>query len=483
MAARTLLSVAFFAAALFAAAPVRAGDPEGADPNLDLARKAVTAIRAAGMDPAKEVQYLNMSAAVLSFPAQAVIQKTGLPLEAIGIAIKAHPEVLTEGAGATPTGVPPTPPPPPPPPPNPPNPKKDPAPPPVEPGNAAKPPEPPAPPPAGAATGGGHGPADGVGQNARGSSGAAKTVPANAAAIAAAVKSNANVRVEAGDIDTPYNAIKIGDNVTLDGGGATLWMPGTGHNGTGIIVQGKSVILRNLRVRNPGDGVDFGTSGTPPSSDVLVENVTVSGSGDDGFAPSYKCNGVTIRWSAVYGCTRGVFIKYGGTNVTMHHSIVSHFWMRAPLISGSVSRCDFRNNLIQHWSMTASQPDQGAQANFVNSTYRFDKAFDAGKADAAITLYQGGGFYTSGNEFIGCSQRQQGQVPKPFEAPPINGETDAKTALDAVLSDTAGAGCMPRDAIDKAYLALQVKWPARPSDKTVTHGLQVPETEKRLKAK
>jgi hypothetical protein len=274
----------------------------------------------------------------------------------------------------------------------------------------------------------------------------------------------------------------VGSNVTLDGGGATLWLPGTGHNARGISLRGNNIVLRNIRVRNSGDAIDCGGSDwRDKTADVLIERVTVSGSGDDGFALSYGCKNITLRWSAALGCTRAIFEKYGGTDVTIHHSIISHFWMRAPLVAGNGAKCDFRNNLVQHWQMTGTQPSEGALVNCVNGTYRFDKGVDKGKADCAIGTYGGGSFYSSGNQFVDCAQRPGFATAPLFEAPPINQLDDAATALQKVLSETDGAGCMPRDAIDKAYLALHEGWQAQPSNKGITHGLQIPETEAHLK--
>jgi hypothetical protein len=151
------------------------------------------------------------------------------------------------------------------------------------------------------------------------------------------------------------------------------------------------------------------------------------------------------------------------------------------MVEGEGNRCDFRNNLVQHWQMWGSKPYTGALINFINGTWRFDKSFDLGKDDAALCTAGGGKFYSEGNQFIGCTERKESQPALLFQAPPINGQTDAQTALDAVLDETTGAGCMPRDSIDKAYLESKPKWPAQPSNKGITHGLQTPETEAHLR--
>ncbi len=427
-----------------------------ADSDEELAQKACAALREAGIDPAGIVVKRTISKAVLTSEMKVALTKAGIDVNAAAAALKKYPPA---GAGATPKPT-----------------AKETA----KPTATAEPEV--SPPPAASGGGGGDlGPADGFGRKATGGDKEVKV--GSAAQLSSAVKqAGSRVVLAAGDYDVAGGQVVVGSNVTLDGGGATLWLPGTGHNASGVCLFGTNIILRNLRIRNAGDCVDMGNSSWNKTSDVLVERVTVSGSGDDGFSPSYGTRNTTIRWSAALGCTRAVFIKYReATDITIHHTIISHYWMRGPMVEGEGTRCDFRNNLVQHWQMWGSKPYAGALINFINNTWRFDKSFDLGKEDAAVCSTGGGKFYSSGNQFLGCTERKESQAGPVFEAPPINGQTDAKTALEAVLNETTGAGCMPRDEIDKAYLELKVKWPAQPSNKGITHGLQVPQTEARLR--
>jgi len=185
--------------------------------------------------------------------------------------------------------------------------------------------------------GGGHGAPDGFGKNAKGAGGSPKTVSGGASGVVSAMKAGGNVLLSKGDYDVPYEACIIKGNTTFDGGGATLWFPANNHNGRGVEINGTNVIFRNVRIRNAGDNLGFGSAHFKGTKDVLVENVTVSGSGDDGLSPSYDCSNITIRWTASLGSTRACFIKYGGTNVTIHHTILSHYFMRGPLIYGGAS--------------------------------------------------------------------------------------------------------------------------------------------------
>lgn len=331
---------------------------------------------------------------------------------------------------------------------------------------------PPADPGGGVAPAAGHGPADGFGHQATGGGGGApKSVAANAGAISAAMKAGGNIQIAAGDVDCAFEQCQIKGNTTVDGGGVTLWFPGTNHNGRGVEVYGTNVIVRNMRIRNSGDCLGFGSAHSKGTSTVLVENVTVSASGDDGFSPAYDCKDITIRWSMAAGCARSCFFKYGGHNLTVHHSIFTKYWIRGPLCSGAEATIDFRNNLVEDWDEWGTRVESGAKGNFVNNTWRLQTG--GGKKDAAL-FSMGGTFYSSGNVFVGCTGRDKGMSKTPvLEAPPVTEQDDAATSLQKVLSETAGAGCMPRDAVDKAYLATK----QRPPHGEPAVGLLVPEAQ------
>lgn len=317
---------------------------------------------------------------------------------------------------------------------------------------------------------------DGFGSQATGGGGApVKRVHPNAYAIAAALEGGGSVQIAKGDLDCEFGEITVGGNTTLDGGGTTLWYPGSDHNGRGLQLFGSNIVLRNIRVRNAGDGISLGGMTFKKTSNVHIENVSATGCGDDGFSPSYDCKDITFRWSFLAGNARCIFFKYGGTNLTVHHSVLTHYWIRGPLVSGG--SIDFRNNLVQNWSMWGSRVEGGGKGNFVNNVWRRE-GWSGGKADSALYAGDGGGaIHSSGNVFEGCSARAEGFAGSPVvEAPGVATE-GAKEAVERILSDTTGAGCMPRDGIDKAYLALKTKCPGGDPP----HGLQVDETRKRLK--
>jgi len=320
--------------------------------------------------------------------------------------------------------------------------------------------------------GGNLGAADGFGRQATG--GSREVRVSSASQLASALKrGGARVVLASGDYNCAFNQLVVKSNTTFDGGGATLWFPGTNHNGKGLAAYGSNIIIRNVHVRNSGDGILFGASSFKGTKNVLVERASVTGCGDDGFSVAYNCSDITIRWSIVSGCNRSVFFKYGGHNLTMHHNILSRAWIRNPLCSGSSATIDFRNNLVEHWKMWGTRTESGSKGNFVNNTWRFEK-WAGGKSDAALFQMKGGIFYSSGNTYIGCKERSGSSRSPVVQAPRINGQTDARTALAAVLDERTGAGCMPRNAIDRAYLTIRQT--ARGGDGAV--GLIVPEAQR-----
>ncbi|MEK7271210.1 MAG: right-handed parallel beta-helix repeat-containing protein, partial [Planctomycetota bacterium] len=244
---------------------------------------------------------------------------------------------------------------------------------------------------------------DGFGAKATGGGDAqVKRAHANATSIAAALQGGGNVQIAKGDVDCDYGELTIGSNTTVDGGGATLWYPGKDHNGRGLQMFGQNIVLRNIRVRNSGDGLSMGGMTYRKTANVLIENASATGNGDDGFSPSYDCKDITFRWSFLAGNARCIFFKYGGTNLTVHHSVLTHYWIRGPLVNGG--SIDFRNNLVQNWSMWGSRVEGGGKGNFVGNVWR--KGSSGGKADSALYTGDGGGtIYQAGNVFEGCSPR------------------------------------------------------------------------------
>ena len=62
--------------------------------------------------------------------------------------------------------------------------------------------------------------------------------------------------------------------------------------------------------------------------------------------------------------------------------------------------------------------------------------------------------YIHGNKFVGCKEGVKGTSDKPIDAPAIVPAftTNLEALEKQLMSESDGAGCMPRDKVDKLYL-------------------------------
>ncbi|MCK5550269.1 MAG: hypothetical protein KAI41_07030, partial [Hyphomicrobiaceae bacterium] len=293
-------------------------------------------------------------------------------------------------------------------------------------------------------------PAEGFGVN-KGGLGGEEVVVTTFAELAKAIKrSNVYIKVKGDLIATGKATIGSGSNLTIDGGGAaTLW--GNRNPAQRMLeLTGKNVVIKDIRLRNSGDNLSF----KAPAEYVLVSHVTTSGAMDDGMSISYGTKNVTVQYCFFVGNTRSCFIKYEGAgNISMHHNWFKAQYMRGPLVS-SAQFVDIRNQIGEDWATWGGPRfERGATGNCINSVFVMTGAAP-GKKDAADSTYQDGGpAYFHGSIYRGCSGR------------PGNSETEipcvqvtTHTAEEAEKIVRVGAGCLPRDAIDKAY-AEGTKWP------------------------
>jgi hypothetical protein len=240
--------------------------------------------------------------------------------------------------------------------------------------------------------------------------------------------------------------------VTFEGNGATL-------DGTNLIrevalldVRSHDVIVRDLRFRNGYDNLRVQGD---DAHDILVTHVSSTGSNDDGISIGYGAHDVTVQWSFLAGDTRSIFCKYGATtHVTVHHSWLQKGWIRSPLFYGPMV-VDFRNVIVEDWGEWGSRFWQGASGNVVNSLWSLSPyaARRGGKADSALRLMQSGPVHLSGNVFRG-SFGPQATSDTPIPTAPVR--TDDVATMEA--SVRARAGCLPRDAVDRAYIGLADGW-------------------------
>lgn len=286
---------------------------------------------------------------------------------------------------------------------------------------------------------------------------------------AALKKGNATIVLKA-DVDVPANAPREAietraSNITLDGQGHTIrgdMLPGSGR-GTRHILKftgGKNFILKNFRIRNcnAGGNICFYKG----ASDIVIDHVSSTGCSNKGITISNGCHDATITHCFLAGNTRSIFIKYEDTTrITIDHCIILKFWIRGPLMS-DVPEFDIRNNYIQEWVLFGVGIE-GTKSNgnvMGNIFVRPRDSKGPGKTHNAIMLRKSPGkVFIKDNVFRNCKGETRSTTDKPLNTPPIIPAytTDLARLEKQLLSDTEGAGCMPRDAADKAYLRA-TKW-------------------------
>jgi hypothetical protein len=285
-------------------------------------------------------------------------------------------------------------------------------------------------------------------------------------------------------ITNPYVTI---DGSTAPGGGIAL-------KDGGISVKANHVILRYLRVR-PGpasffqrkvnaNGISIQSNESEVIHDVIVDHCSVSWGTDDLIYVIYGSDNVTIQWSifseGLYDCGpecggKGFLMGYGARNVSFHHNLSAHNWIRWPEVTGGGSspgftgKLDFVNNVQYNGNGTDTiiDPYHGPiHSNFVGNfwkdgpdTLARNTGYSAIRAMSGLTYSSSASLHVSGN--IGRG-RANNSFPEtaivwqdngPFKIEPARlpypqlTTTDAFTARDKVL---AGAGAMlpTRDRVD-----------------------------------
>lgn len=268
-------------------------------------------------------------------------------------------------------------------------------------------------------------------------------------------KGNAIILVKAPVIEISQGIATSADNITLDGlGTATL----RGDKMTGkarqmLQFRGKNLIVRDIHLRNGGDNLEF-----RGAKKVIVDHVSSTGANGDGITFSQGSQDGTISHCFVAGCIKAVQSRYGDTTrVTVDHCVLLKPWFRAPIMQ-SVKEFDVRNNLVMDWGQYGSMPfGADCNGNIMGNIYVMSEGA-TGKKDAAIgwTKTPGKVFFKD-NSFRGCSTDKKSTTETALAAPEVVPAytTDLEALEKKLMSDTEGAGCMPRDATDKAYVAAK----------------------------
>ncbi len=236
--------------------------------------------------------------------------------------------------------------------------------------------------------------------------------------------------------------------LTIEGGGATLDGGGMKEGSAILDIRTNDVIVRDLRLRNGDDNLRIDG---PEAYRVVVTHLSSTGSHDDGISIGYGAHDVTVQYSFIAGSTRSIYCKYSGTNnISLHHNWIQKGAIRSPIISGSIT-ADVRNVIVEDWGEWGSRFEDGATGNVVGSLFALspDAAKAGGKPHAALRLKEAGPVYVADNVVRGAAQALvEGTAPAPIPAPKV--QTHSVAEMEKLVR--ARAGCLPRDAVDTAYV-------------------------------
>ncbi len=271
--------------------------------------------------------------------------------------------------------------------------------------------------------------------------------------------------------------------LTIDGsdapeGGITI------RDGT-LIIGTEHVIIRHIRIR-PGPGVPDPGNGDaitvkPEGNHVVLDHVSLSWSTDETLT-IYGMD-VTVQWSFVTeglncaghpkGChSMGLFVPEPATRVSILHTLVASEVDRNPFIragrSDDENQYQLINNVFYNYDaptvIETLTPTGAVQLDFVGNYYKWGKrsykSAEIVLASDRLATFRGIlSLYLLGNispnrmretdpENLLLSERNRHYVSAQRNFPPVTSETDASTALEAVLSK-GGATLPCRDAVDK----------------------------------
>lgn len=272
----------------------------------------------------------------------------------------------------------------------------------------------------------------------------------------AAATGNAVIRFE---VSQPIAIVKklpilTKPNLTIEGNGATLDGSGMKSGSAIVDIRTNDVILRDLRLRNGDDNLRVDG---PEAYRVVITHVSSTGAGDDGISIGYGAHDVTVQYSLIAGATRSVYCKYPGTtNISLHHNWIQKGAIRSPIISGAIV-ADVRNVIVEDWGQWGGRFEDGASGNVVGSLFALSPhaVSVGGKPHAALRLKGAGPVYIADNAVRGAAQALvAGTAAAPIPAPPVT--TFGVAEMEKVVR--ARAGCLPRDAIDTAYINAPSGW-------------------------
>jgi pectate lyase len=262
----------------------------------------------------------------------------------------------------------------------------------------------------------------------------------------------------AGEIQLERQLNVQGSFVTIDG--STAPAPGVTLRNRGLYIRGAlgahDVIVRGLRVRDAeGDGITVAQN----AHHVVIDHVSVHGSGDGNIDVTHGARDVTICWCllAAPASQKSMLIKYGASRVTLHHNLFIRGETRNPQAgNGDVggftpaieTTLDLRNNVIGAWAGGyGTSIRDGARANVVNNYYA---PLGGDKRD--MLMVEQARAFVRGNvsaDRVPFDLNDVNTEETPFDAPVVR----TTTAEEAAREVWKGAGVRPLDRVDRESLA------------------------------
>lgn len=236
--------------------------------------------------------------------------------------------------------------------------------------------------------------------------------------------------------------------VTIDG--FTAPSPGITLRNAGLSIRGTrgahDVVVRGLRVRSASiDGIQVWGN----AYNVVIDHVSVDGSGDGNIDITEGSRDVTVSWSILSGTGKNMLIKYVASRVTLHHNIFIGNTTRNPQArvddnGGEASELtlDMRHNLV--WDWTGGYGTliwEGAWANVSGNYY--------GSSKKAIQVESARAWVQGNASADGAEINRVGTESAAFDAPAVS----PATACAAARLALADAGVRPLDQIDRYWLA------------------------------
>lgn len=271
----------------------------------------------------------------------------------------------------------------------------------------------------------------------------------------------------AGDITLQDHLYVDGAYVTIDGFSAPA--PGITLRNRGLIIRGSrgahDVIVHNIRVRDASiDGIQVAYG----AYNVVLDHVSVSGSGDGNIDITENSRDVTVSWS-ILGRPgppqKNMLVKYRASRVTLHHNLFVAAAQRNPLASvdddgtpAADTTLDLRNNVVWDWGNGSGTVVRNrALANVVGNVYGSPASSPSARVRAVVVCGTvcgnspgwPGHAWISGNVGVGGIVIPPGGEAGPFPAAPVT----TQDACAAAVAVAGGAGARPRDLIDAAFVA------------------------------